>query len=100
MENAATKTSAPRCEGRVTEAIICGALIRIDQNIVRFAQLLELFLGVGIVRIFIWMKLNRLLAIGAFHLLVGGVSFNAQHFVVITFLSSHITDKSECDLWD
>src|SRR5207244_10929775 len=82
---------------RMTKAIICGALVRNDQNILRFAQLLELFFGVGVVLIFIWMKLNRQLAIGAFHLLVGGVSFNAQHFVVITFLSSHITDKSECD---
>ena len=59
VENAAIKTSAPRSEGRMTKAIICGALVRIHQNIVRFAQLLELFLGVRIIRIFIWMKLNR-----------------------------------------
>src|SRR2546428_10551344 len=47
-----------------------------------------------VVRIFVRMKLDREFAIGAFDLLIGGVSSNAQHVVVIAFLSCHVADKS------
>jgi hypothetical protein len=46
------------------------------------------------------MKLDGEFAIGAFDLLVRGASFNAQYLIVIAFFSSHVTDKSLCDLWD
>jgi hypothetical protein len=37
VENAAAKTSAARRERRVAEAIVSGTLVRVDQDIVRFA---------------------------------------------------------------
>ena len=37
VENAAPKTGAALCERRVAEAIVGGALVRVDQDVVRFA---------------------------------------------------------------
>src|SRR5262249_21752533 len=70
----------------VTEAIVGGALVRIHEHVVRFAQLLEFFFGVRVVRIFVRMKLDRELAISALHLLSRRVSRHAKDLVVIAFL--------------
>src|SRR6266516_917397 len=40
------------------------------------------------------MKLDREFAIGAFDLLIRGVSSNAKHLIVIAFVSRHVADKS------
>src|SRR6188472_2901163 len=40
------------------------------------------------------MKLDRQFAIGALNLLIGSASFNAQHFIVIAFLSSHFLNPT------
>ncbi len=58
---------------------------RVRQDGVGFAALLEFFLGVGIVRIAIGMKLQRQLAVRALDLLVAGFAGNSEHFVVIAF---------------
>ena len=80
-----TETNATRRERGVTELIVCSAFLRIHENIVCFAEFFEFFLGMQIVRIFIGMNLDRELAVSAFDFLFGGVSSNAQHFVVIAF---------------
>src|SRR5205809_5158090 len=46
-----------------------------------------------VVGILVRMKLHRELAIGAFDLLIGGVSSDAQNFVVIAFFSCHVANK-------
>src|SRR5205823_5164203 len=58
----------------VTESIVSGAFVRIHQHVVGFAQLLEFFLGVRVVRIFVRMKLDREFAISAFDFLCGRIS--------------------------
>jgi hypothetical protein len=40
------------------------------------------------------MELYRELAISSFDFLTGGISFDAEHFVVIAFLSSHQNEGS------
>jgi len=94
MEAAGTETGTTLREGCVPKPVVCGALIRIHQDIVSFAQFLEFFLGVRVVRVFVRMKLYRELAIGAFDLLIGGASLNAQNFVVIAFFSSHFLNPT------
>ena len=91
METAGTETGATLHEGCVPEPVVCGALIRIHQDVISFAQFLEFFLGVRVVRIFVRMKLYRQLAIGAFDLLIGGSSADSEHFVIIAFVCSHAT---------
>src|SRR5207302_1288115 len=64
----AAKTSALLKRG-VTETVVGGALVRIHQDVVGLTELFEFFFGVGVIRIFIRMKLYRELAISAFDLL-------------------------------
>ena len=85
MENPVAKTDAARGKRCVAEPIVGSAFVRVHQDVIRFAQFFEFFLSVRVVRILIWMKLHREFAIGAFHLLFGGASFNAKHLVVIAF---------------
>src|SRR4029077_4322073 len=56
-------------EGGVTEAVVGSAFVTVHQHIVSLAELLELFFGVRIVRIFVRMKFHRELAIRALDLL-------------------------------
>src|SRR5437870_5652419 len=97
MERAATETDAARGERCVPQPTVGSTLVRIHEDIVRFAQFLELFLGVRVLRIFIWMKLNREFAIRALDLLFGGASSNAQHVVVIAFVRGGHMATSLCD---
>src|SRR4029434_3840647 len=68
-----TETSAARGKGTVAEAVVGGAFIRIHENIISFPKLLEFFLGMRIVRVFVRMKLDGESAISAFNLLFGGI---------------------------
>src|SRR5262249_16646805 len=77
MKTATTETGTTLREGSVPEPIVCGAFIRIHKDIVRFAQFLKFFFGVRVLRIFVWMKVSRELAIGAFDFLTGGSSPDA-----------------------
>src|SRR5436309_15227247 len=88
----ATETGAALSKRSVAEAVIGGALIRVHKNIVRFPKLLEFFLSVGVVGIFVRMKLDRELAIGTLDLLFSGVLRDAQHFVIIAFLGGHLSN--------
>src|SRR4030095_3630344 len=89
-----TETSATRGKGSVTEAVVGGALIRIHKDIISFPKLLEFFLGMRIVRVFVRMKLDGEFTISALNLLFGGIPHHAKHFVVIAFFRGHVTDKS------
>jgi hypothetical protein len=60
----------------MAEAIVSGTLIRIDQNIISFAELLKFFFGMRIIRIFVRMKFNRQLSIGALDLFLRRTSAN------------------------
>ena len=59
--------SAALLERGVTEAIVSGAFVRIHQDVVSFAKLLEFFFSVRVVRVFVGMKFHRELAIGALY---------------------------------
>ena len=86
-----TETGATLGKGSVAEPVIGRAFIRVHKNIIRFPKLLKFFLSVRVVRIFVWMKLDRELAISAFDFLFGCVSPEAKHFVIIAFLGGHLS---------
>src|SRR5439155_16812322 len=87
---AAAAETATLFKGSVTKAIVGGALVRIDQDVVGLAQLFHFFLRVRIVRIFVGMKFYCELAIRALDLLFGRITTDSENFVVIAFLSCHL----------
>ena len=66
-------------------AIVGGALLVVHEDVVGFAEFLEFLLRVRVVRIFVGMKFDRELAVGALDLLAGRGALDAQDFVVIAF---------------
>jgi hypothetical protein len=75
------------------------SFLRIHENVISFAKFFEFLLGVRVIRIFIWMKLDGELAVSAFDLLFGGVPANPKHFIVVAFLRGGHVAMSP-DLWD
>ena len=69
----------------VAVAVIHGALVRVGEHGVGFADFLEFIFRVRIVGIAIRMKLQRQLAIGALQFLLRDRAGHAQHFVVVAF---------------
>jgi hypothetical protein len=67
----------------VAEAVVGGALVGVAQDFVGFLGLLELLLGLGVVRIAIRMVLHGQLAIGLLDLFFGGVAIHAQDLIVV-----------------
>jgi len=86
------KTGAPMGKGGVAEAIVGGTLIGVHENIISLPQLLKFFFRMRILRIFVRMELHCELAISALDLLVGDVSLDAKHFVIVAFLRGHVTN--------
>ena len=84
----AAAETATLLKGSVTKAIVGGALVRIHQDVIGLAQLLEFLFGVRIVRVLVRMKLNRELAIGAFGLVFRRTAADSENFVVIAFFYS------------
>jgi hypothetical protein len=80
-----TAKTATLFKGSVTEAIVCGAFVRIHQNVVGLTQLLKFLFGMRVVRIFVRMKFDREFAIRAFDLLFRGPAADSENFVVIAF---------------
>ena len=70
-------------ERGVAIAIVGGALIRIHQDVVGFAEFLEFLFGAGVVRVFVRMKFDRELAIRAFDLLFGRLAADDEDLVII-----------------
>ena len=64
-------------------AIVGGAFLFVHQDVVGFAELLELLFRVRVVGIFVGVKLDRELAIRALDLVARRIAFDAQDFIVI-----------------
>ena len=75
-------------EGSVAVAIVGGTFLVVHQDVVGFAEFLELLFRVRVVRIFVGMEFDRKFAISALDLVAGRVAFDAQDFVIIA-LRSH-----------
>src|SRR5690606_9826607 len=67
----------------VAEAVVGAALVRIGQHRVGLGGLLELLLGLRIVRIAVRMELERELAVGLLQRVGVGRAIDAQHLVVV-----------------
>lgn len=79
----AARARAP--DSRVAEAIIGSAFVRVCQNSVGLAALLELLFSVGIIWIAVRVILQRQFAVGAPQFLLTGLAGNSKYFVVIAF---------------
>ena len=77
----------------MTVAIVGRALCPIHQDVVGFAEFFEFFFRVRVVRIFVGMKFDRELAIGALDLLAGRGALDAEDFVVIALVVVISEDK-------
>ena len=66
-------------------AIVGGAFVDIHEDVIRFAELLELLFGVRVVRIFVRMKFDRQLPIRALDLVFVGLAADGEDFVIISF---------------
>ena len=66
------------------EAIVSGAFLVVDENIVGFAQFLESFLGGLVARILIGMKLYGEFSICALNLFAARGARDSEDFVVVT----------------
>jgi len=84
----ASKSSAllKRC---VTEAIVSRTFLGIHQCVIRFAQFLEFFFRMRIVRVLIGVILHCQLPVSALDLVTGSIPIDAEHFVIIAFLRCH-----------
>ena len=89
VEPAAKSGSSVR-KSSMPVPIVSGAFIGIDQDIVGFAELLKSFLGLLIVRVFVRMKFDRELAIGALDLIFRRAPRDTEHFVIIAFGRWHL----------
>ena len=72
------------------ELVVLGLLVRVGEDLVGLADLLELFLGFLIAGVAVRMVLHRTLAVGLFDILGAGVLADAQHLIVIAFILSHV----------
>ena len=77
--------SSHSTDARMAEPVIGGSLVRIRQNGVSLAALLEPVFRVGIVGVAVRVKLQSQLAVGALDLLLAGPAGNPEDFVVIAF---------------
>ena len=92
MSNGSWKPPAPRrepagapIEGRVAVLVVGGALLRVAQDFVGFAEFLEFFLGRLVAGILVRMKFDRQLAVGLLDLLDVRGALDAEDFVVVAF---------------
>ena len=85
----AAASRGPLGERGVAEAIVGRALVGIHQDVVGFAELFEFLLGVRVVRVFVGVKLDRELAVGALHFLFGRGPRDGQDFVIIALFGRH-----------
>src|SRR5436305_185611 len=86
METTAA-SRCPLCESGMTEAVIGSALVAVHQDIVGFAQFLEFFLSLRVVRVLVRVEFHRKLAVSTLYLVVRCVAGHREDLVVIAFLS-------------
>lgn len=82
----------------VAEYVVALPLLLIAQDFVRFVDFLEFFLGgflLMVASLKIWMVLTGKLSVGFLQLVVGGGTFDPQHFVIITFRRGSHADSLE-----
>ena len=72
-------------KGGMSIAIVGGAFLFVDEDVVSFAKLLEFLFRVRVVGILIGVKFDRELAIGALDFIRGGIALDAQDVVVVAF---------------
>ena len=68
----------------MTEPVVTFALFVIGQHAISLGRFLELFLGGGVVRVFVRVILDCESPVGTLDLLVRRGAGDAQHFVIIT----------------
>src|SRR5204862_2857717 len=79
---ARTEPARARIKGSMTILIVSGALLRIAQRFVGFADLLELFFGGFVAGVLVRVVFDREFAIGLFYFLDGDGPLDAEHFVI------------------
>jgi hypothetical protein len=67
----------------VAELVVGGALLRVAQHLVGLLRLLEVLLGLRVVRIAVRVPLHGEAPVGLLQVLLAGVAVDAQHFVVV-----------------
>jgi hypothetical protein len=80
---AGARAAAARVEGIVAVLVVGGALLRVAQCLVGFADLLELVLGGLVTWILVGVKLEGLLAIGLLEFVVRNAAADAEDFVIV-----------------
>jgi len=82
-----------RVDAGVAELVVGGALLRVREHLVGLLRLLELLLGLRVVRIAVRMEFHGQLAVGLLDLFFGSVAIDAEDFVIVAF-SHGCLDKS------
>jgi hypothetical protein len=72
-----------RIHAGVPELVVGRALVRICQNLVGLLTLLEVLLGLRVVRVAVRMPLHGVLAVRLLDLLLRGIPVDSEHFVVV-----------------
>jgi hypothetical protein len=87
VESAAAKTTRARArvKGGVAVLVVSGALLRVAQRFIGFAQFFELLLGSLVARILVGMIFDGQFPIRLLDFLLAGVAVHAEDLVVIAF---------------
>ena len=73
----------------MAELVVGLALLGVRQDLVGFFRLLELLLGLWVIRIAVRMELHGQAAVGLLDLVIPGVAVDAEDFVKVAFGGSH-----------
>jgi hypothetical protein len=66
-------------------AIVGGAVLRVHQDLVSFADFLELVFAGFVVRVAVGMKFEGQFAVGLLDVLLAGATVHAEDFVIVAF---------------
>jgi hypothetical protein len=94
--HAAGGAGGMRVDAGMAELVVGGALLPVGQHLVGFLRLLEVLLGLGVVRIAIRMPLHGELAIRALEIGVARVAIDAKNLVVVALRQA--ISPSSCPL--
>src|SRR5262249_140232 len=83
-----------RVHAGVAVRVVGLALVGLAEDLVGFLRLLELLLGVLVVRIAVRVELHRELAIGLLDVVLGRILVHAEDFVVVALLGRHQVSRS------
>src|SRR5688500_9978999 len=77
------EAASPAAKTRFTVPVVCRALVRIAQDVVRLRDLLELFLRLARPVVAIGVKLHRELAVGLLDLVIGRCLRDTENGVIV-----------------